>query len=127
MTSPPFMGRFYTRDFRASVRTAIHIFSPDARARSFPSFYGALARNPSSAADNRRSSSENLSSGNFGPRRDHPSPQLRTREGTILNMTRLAGMDLPPQSRSRPRYFAWKRTMSARRSGPSDKNSARPY
>jgi len=37
---------------------------------------------------------------------DHASPQLRTREGTIVNMTRLAGMVLPAQSRSRPRYFS---------------------
>src|SRR5216684_2265236 len=56
----------------------------------------------------------------------HPSPQLRTREWPIRNMTRLAGMVLPFQSRSRRRYFSWKRSTRARRCDVSDKNSARP-
>src|SRR5690349_8109925 len=63
----------------------------------------------------------------LGAGADHPSPQLRTRDGTIVNMTRLGGMALPLQSFSSRRYFSWKRSMSARRSGPSDRNSIRPW
>src|SRR5439155_205226 len=59
--------------------------------------------------------------------RRYGSPQLRTRTGTTRNMTRLAGMARPPQSRARPEYLAWKRSTSARRSGPSARNSARPW
>ena len=42
-------------------------------------------------------------------------------------MTRLGGMALPLQSFSSRRYFSWKRSISARRSGPSDRNSIRPW
>src|SRR5262245_7759385 len=54
------------------------------------------------------------------------SPQLRTRAGVIRNITRFAGIARPPQSRARPGYFAWNRSASAFRSGPSARNSALP-
>src|SRR5207302_9061682 len=50
----------------------------------------------------------------------------RTCAGATRNMTRLGGIVRPPHSRSRRGYFAWKRSTSARRSGPSARNSALP-